>query len=129
MLKFDGETYDPELDEERLSEQHARVSSLMSDFVWRTLSEISKATKDPEASVSARLRDLRKKRFGSWVVEHRCRGVAKNGLWEYKISPPGTISPYAVKPRKNKWREALKAIWLHPATTKEQRELIRENLS
>ena len=38
-------------------------------------------TGDPEASVSARLRDLRKKRFGSHIITRR---YVSDGLWQYR---------------------------------------------
>jgi hypothetical protein len=56
-MMFDGETYDEALDEDRLKTQLARVRALMWDQRWRTLDDISRATGDPQASVSARLRD------------------------------------------------------------------------
>ena len=60
LLDFDGSTYKPDRDSQRLNAQGLRVWKLMSDQGWRTLKEISAATGDPEASVSARLRDFRK---------------------------------------------------------------------
>jgi hypothetical protein len=65
-MKYGGSTFDPALDEERLNEQTIRVYRLMIDEEWRTLSEISSVTEDPEASISARLRDLRKPDFGGF---------------------------------------------------------------
>lgn len=58
-LDFSGKTYVPQFDRERLNAQQRRVFDLMLDGEWRTLEEIRKATHDPEASISARLRDLR----------------------------------------------------------------------
>jgi hypothetical protein len=81
---FDGETHDPRLDHDRLKKQIGRVWSAMSDGGWRTLSEIAAVTGDPEASISARLRDLRKPRFGDYKMESRRRTDA---LWEYRILP------------------------------------------
>lgn len=82
---FGGETYSHENDHERLSGQLQRVYDLMRDGVWRTLSEIQEKAGGSEAAVSARLRDLRKKRFGSLTVERRHRGEPKSGLWEYQV--------------------------------------------
>jgi predicted transcriptional regulator len=82
---FGGETYEPEFDEGRLRRQLDRVRSLMTDTKWRTLAEIELATGFPQASVSARLRDLRKQKFGGWVVERRRRGEGKRGLFEYRV--------------------------------------------
>lgn len=80
-----GETFDHEFDAERLAGQHARVYSLMEDGRWRTLDEIAALTGDPPASVSARLRDFRKPRFGAHAVERRARGGRERGLYEYRL--------------------------------------------
>jgi hypothetical protein len=80
----DGAPYDRTRDHLRLSAQGQRVRDLIADGVWRTLSEISEATGDPEASVSARLRDLRKPKFGSHRIERRPRDPQQPGLWEYR---------------------------------------------
>ncbi len=85
---FDGETYDAPLDENRLSRQLDRVRNLMLDGKWRTLFEIEQATGAPETSVSARLRDLRKIRFGNYCVERRRRGLPHLGLHEYRVTIP-----------------------------------------
>ena len=82
---FDGETYEPALDGARLSREYDRVFRLMRDGEWRTLADISEATGDPQASVSARLRDMRKPRFGSHTVERRRCG---EGLFEYRLLRP-----------------------------------------
>jgi len=79
----DGQTYEPAKDKSRLNAQTRRVYSAMADGCWRTLAEISTETGDPEASVSARLRDLRKSRFGGYCVERRRRG--DGGLFEYRL--------------------------------------------
>lgn len=82
----DGDTFDPEFDLDRLNKQMRRVWDVMRDGRWRTLSEISSVTGDPEASISARLRDFRKKKFGGLVLNRRRRF---SGLYEYQISPEG----------------------------------------
>ncbi len=81
---FAGETYSPTLDETRLRGQLAQVRELMSDRRWRTLSEIRETLgeKHSEAGISARLRDLRKKRFGEYLVERRRRS---QGTFEYRV--------------------------------------------
>jgi hypothetical protein len=84
-LHFDGETYAPAFDHERLRGQAHRVYLLMADGSWRTLAEIAAVTGDPEASISARLRDFRKQRFGDHSVERQRRGEAIRGLWEYRL--------------------------------------------
>lgn len=77
---FDGPDVS-EADRERLNSQLWRVYRLMRDGGWRTLAEIARAVEGSEAGVSARLRDLRKERFGSHGVERR---RVAGGLWEYR---------------------------------------------
>jgi hypothetical protein len=85
-IYFDGNTYIDPLDQRRLAGQLYRVTILMKDGVWRTLDEIAHATGDAStAAVSARLRDLRKARFGGREVERRRRGDAAKGLFEYRL--------------------------------------------
>lgn len=87
----DGDTYDPELDYSRLNGQQERVARVMADGQWRSLGEIQAAierrfdTHDPQASISARLRDLRKEKFGGYTVERQRRGQGKKGLYEYRL--------------------------------------------
>ena len=88
-LIFDGSTYEEQQDQKRLTGQVKRIFSLMKDCQWRTLSEIESATGDPQSSISAQLRHLRKPRFGSHIVEKRSRGERANGLYEYQL----TINP------------------------------------
>ena len=82
---FDGPVYEPEHDHARLTGQLLRVYTLMTDEHWRTLAEIEAMTGDPPASISAQLRHLRKRKFGSFVVEKRTRGERAIGLWEYRL--------------------------------------------
>ncbi len=83
--EFGGVTYEPELDESRLHAQLNRVRKLMGDAEWRTLFEISAVTRDPEQSISARLRDFRKERFGGHTVNRRRRGEGRRGVFEYQL--------------------------------------------
>lgn len=77
-----GSTYIPHFDKDRLNAQQKRVYRLMRDCEWRTLREIERETNDPQASISARLRDFRK--FGL-IVERRRRGNPADGLHEYRV--------------------------------------------
>jgi hypothetical protein len=86
LAEFDGETYEPEHDKGRLGAQLDSVRRLMADAAWRTLDEISAAVGAPPASVSARLRDLRKEKFGGHVVERQARGGRAAGLFEYRVT-------------------------------------------
>jgi hypothetical protein len=79
----DGSTYQSEYDLDRLNAQSVRVARVMlqrSD--WVTLRHLEEATGDPQASISARLRDFRKDRFGRKTVERR---RASGGLFEYRL--------------------------------------------
>lgn len=83
-LSFDGATISEDPDApRRLTGQMLRVARIMRDGEWRTLNTIAVlAAPATEAAVSARLRDLRKPRHGSHVVEKR---LAAPGLWEYRV--------------------------------------------
>lgn len=83
--RFDGVTYEPEFDETRLTGQIGRVYACMKDGKWRTLSEVEAVTGDPQASISARLRDFRKPMCGHHTIHRRRRGDPKVGLWEYRL--------------------------------------------
>lgn len=80
--RFDGADYDHDRDSARLTGQILRVFDLMKDQQWRTLREIAAATGDPESSISAQLRHLRKERFGSHTVEREHVG---GGLFRYRL--------------------------------------------
>ena len=80
--EFDGDTYEPDKDKARLTGQLGRVFAVMSDGHWHSLREIADKAKGSEASVSARLRDLRKEKFGSYEVERR---RLDGGLFQYRL--------------------------------------------
>ena len=84
---FDGRTYDRKHDHARLTGLLEQVFTLMSDGKWRTLREIVNqlCANTSETSVSARLRDLRKYKFGNHTVNRRRRGEASRGLFEYQV--------------------------------------------
>jgi hypothetical protein len=83
--RFNGSDYVKEFDQERLTGQLKRVYTLMIDGKWRTLREIESITRDPQSSISAQLRHLRKDRFGSHTLNKRNRGDRENGLFEYQL--------------------------------------------
>jgi hypothetical protein len=87
-IRFNGPEYSEADDRARLTGQIYRVRALMLDGAWRTVSEIHAVTKDPEPSISAQLRHLRKVRFGSHIVERRARGNRESGLFEYRLLLP-----------------------------------------
>lgn len=79
---FSGDTYNQRRDGERLKAQLITVFNLMQDGKWRTLQQIETAVGAPQASVSARLRDLRKPKFGEHTVLRRYIGC---GLYAYRL--------------------------------------------
>lgn len=83
-LNFDGRTYDPVLDGERLGRQLDRVRDELLSHVgtFYTLAELQRVAGGSEAGVSARIRDLRKVRNGGHMVQRRRRS---EGTWEYGI--------------------------------------------
>jgi hypothetical protein len=83
-MRFDGHDYKPERDDSRLTGQLLRIWDIVKDREWRTLNEISLLTGDPEASISAQLRHLRKPRFGGHKVEKK---YINNGLYQYRVLP------------------------------------------
>ena len=98
---FYGATYDQALDGERLTRQIDRIRAIMLHAAqggeWLTLHEISVLSRRwctgyGESSISAQLRNLRKRQFGGYIVSRRRRGAPQAGLWEYFIeeAPPAT---------------------------------------
>lgn len=85
-MPFDGDTYKRELDCARLTGQLNRVREALSRWErWWTLSELQAVAGGSEAGISARVRDLRKPKFGNFIIEHkRC----EDGLWRYMMIKP-----------------------------------------
>jgi hypothetical protein len=54
----------------------------MADGGWHTLDAIARGVGGTQASVSARLRDLRKKKYGSHEIQ---RVRVTGGLFEYRL--------------------------------------------
>lgn len=84
--KFQGSHYNPADDEQRLTRQIGRVYAAINKADWLSLSEIAYLTGDPEASISAQLRNLRKAEHGSHTIKVKRRGDRSSGLFEYKLS-------------------------------------------
>ena len=84
-MHFIGAGYDKKHDQARLTGQIKRVYDLMSDGLWYTLDDISRSTQDPQASISAQIRNLRKECYGGHTVNRRRRGDPENGLHEYQL--------------------------------------------
>lgn len=84
-MKFHGSNYVEVIDKPRLQKQYIVIRDMMQDGKWRTLREIEDQTGYPQASISAQLRNLRKESFGGHTIDKRRRGVATQGLFEYKL--------------------------------------------
>jgi len=68
----DGITFDPERDTGPLNRQAQDVwDAMIGGDGWLSLRTLAQITKHPEASISARLRDFRKQRFGGHMVEKK----------------------------------------------------------
>lgn len=80
--QFDGETYDAARDHSRLFTQLFKIRQRMSDGQWHTLNELAQWGNCSVASASARVRDLRKPKFGGHEVERR---YVERGLWQYRL--------------------------------------------
>lgn len=85
----DGATFDAAADLPRLNRQAWAVWLVVRDSAWRSLAEIALASQELDASVSARLRDFRKDRFGAHVVERRRRS---GGVHEYRVLPRSEVA-------------------------------------
>ena len=85
---FDGVTYDKQADGSRISRQLDVVRDCIQAGEWWSLAGIASHTGYPEASISARLRDLRKDKFGGYRIDRRRSG--DRGLWEYRLIPHET---------------------------------------
>ena len=89
---FDGRTYDPLIDYLRLSAELQDLwDTLTADpEAWWSLSGLQGAIASrtgrrwSEAGLSARLRDLRKPKFGRYAVETR---RVRQGLFAYRLNP------------------------------------------
>ncbi len=89
-LRFDGATIDETIDPPRLGRQLLAVYWTLESGGWLTLADIAHGASChlidahvSEASASARLRDLRKPRFGGHVIERQ--RVGKSGLFRYRL--------------------------------------------
>ena len=82
-MAFDGRTYEPEFDHKRLTGQLKWVYIVLRDGRWQTLSAITSVAGGSEAAVSARIRDLRKPKFGSHLIDRR--RVGTTGLFKYRM--------------------------------------------
>jgi hypothetical protein len=93
--QFKGPAYDQQVDGPRLTSATMRVWNFCTKGArFHTLSEISRATLVPEASVSAMLRAFTRDEFGAHTKTRRRRGDPRRGAWEYQIAQnPSTFTP------------------------------------
>lgn len=87
---FDGRTYDRQFDYERLKTKFEKVFECMKDGRWRTIDEICAITGIDirgSAGVSARLRDMRKAKFGGHTLNRRSPKTTgrEKGVHEYQL--------------------------------------------
>ena len=82
IAKFNGPDYVPARDDKRLTRQQELIWEVMKTGREYTLWQISEITNQPEASISAQLRHLRKPRFGSHEVTKK---YVSSGLYTYKL--------------------------------------------
>jgi hypothetical protein len=86
-IRFDGWLYREVLDRARLTTQLRRVCFALLDGRWWTLKALALEVNGSVTGVSARLRDLRKPRFGGFTVQNRRRpGAEDSGVWEYRLN-------------------------------------------
>jgi len=84
---------------------------------WLTLDELAKLTHYPPASISARLRHLRKPQNGAHTVVKRCRTLNKamrtegfGAVWEYSVTQERRVPVRKTVRRRRKARVALQAV-------------------
>lgn len=84
-MTFGGITFDHDLDFQRLNTQLEKVCYAMTHPYgqWWRLSELSKLAGCSEAGASARVRDLRKLKFGGFIVERMRTTIP--GIWVYRV--------------------------------------------
>ena len=79
---FDGPTYNEPRDKTRLKRQLDSVRSCLLSGGWWTLAQLSGKAHGSTQSVSARVRDLKKLKFGAYTIDKRHVG---DGVWEYRM--------------------------------------------
>jgi len=82
-VRIDGAFYVPSLDEQRLTTQMDRVRRLMLDGRWHYVAAMAEVLGEPETSISAQIRNLRKKENGGYIIETRRDG--DTGLFLYRL--------------------------------------------
>ena len=76
-----------EQDVPRILTQLEKIKAYLSTGQWVTLAEIEAYTGYPQASISAQMRHLRKRKFGQYHIAKRRRSGGRGGTWEYRLMP------------------------------------------
>lgn len=82
-IPFDGESFDEARDGSRLRSQLGIVFRILCDGKPHTLDELAEAAGCSVASSSARVRDLRKDKFGGHRIHREYLG---GGVWLYRMA-------------------------------------------
>lgn len=83
-----------EIDEPRTLPNQDRILNLVIDGVWRTYREIGDATGLPPETIGSHLRNLRMEKGGGYVLCRKPRMKREDGLYEYQMLPPGSVSEF-----------------------------------
>lgn len=83
LWDFDGPTFEEDRDGPRLGRQLVCVRNVLRDREWHTLQELADECEASTQSVSARIRDLRKAKFGACLVDKERTG--REGVWRYRM--------------------------------------------
>lgn len=83
--QFDGATYLPLFDQKRLEGQYEKVFAVMAHGGWWTLRQLANICECSEASISARIRDMRKEKRGGHTVNRRRGRCWDSGIHEYQL--------------------------------------------
>lgn len=83
---FDGAHYNVELDHERLTKQLNNVEAFMKDYKWHSVQEVAGSLHIPENSASAQIRNLRKLKYGAFLVD--AVRIQPEGLFMYRMRKP-----------------------------------------
>ena len=92
---FDGDDYVTDRDSVRLTSQLDKVRVYMEGADYLTVQQISADIQQPEPSVSAQIRNLRKDRFGARTVNREYRG---DGCYAFKLEPKRIPMTYKIAP-------------------------------
>jgi len=93
--RFSGADYSEERDGDRLSTQLERVRDYMIGHGgWHSIRAIASSTGDPEVSVAAQVRNLRKPRYGAHIVERKRLG----GVYVYHLRRRCDDDPAMARP-------------------------------